>query len=76
MALFWIVHRVKGKPRVFIADASALIYARFAASFAGFEGEFVEAHALDDRTARKAPKKMIGRALTDREVRALLKRLA
>jgi hypothetical protein len=41
----------------------------------GFEGDFVEALKLDARTAKKVPKAMIGRALTDREVRALLKRM-
>ena len=36
----------------------------------------VEAHALDAKTARKVPKKMIGRALSPREVSALLDRLS
>ena len=41
MALDWIARRDKDKSRVFIADASALIFARFKASFAGFDGEFL-----------------------------------
>jgi hypothetical protein len=54
-----------------------LITARIKASIAGFdEGTFVEAHALDAKTARKVPKKMIGRALSAREVSALLNRMS
>jgi hypothetical protein len=47
------------------------------ASIAGFDdGVFVEAHMLDAKTARKVPKKMIGRVLSPREVSALLDRLS
>ena len=42
------------------------------AMIAGFAGTFVEAHALDDKTAKKIPKRMIGRALTVDEAAALL----
>ena len=41
----------------------------------GFGGEFVEAHVLDAKTAKKIPKRMIGRALTMSEASALLDRL-
>lgn len=75
MPLFWIVHEIDGKRRIFIQAASTLIYARLWASTAGFEGTFVEAHKLDQQRARKVPKAMIGRVLTDREVAALLERL-
>ena len=48
-----------------------MIFARIKAAIAGFdEGTFVEAHALDAKTARKVPKKMIGRVLSPREVSA------
>jgi hypothetical protein len=40
-----------GKRRVFVQVAGALIFARLKASPAGFEGQFVEAHALDSKTA-------------------------
>ena len=40
------------------------------------DGMFVEAHMRDAKTARKVPKKMIGRPLSPREVSALLKRLS
>ena len=76
MPLFWIVHELDGKRRIFIVQAGAPITARIKASIAGFDGTFVEAHMLDERRARKVPKKMIGRELSDHEVRALLERLA
>ena len=77
MSLFWIVHEIDGKRCVFIQEAHALIFARIKASIAGFDdGEFVEAHMLDAKTARKVPKKMIGRVLSPREVSALLDRMS
>ena len=77
MALFWIVHEIDGKRCVFIQEVGALILARLKASIAGFDdGVFVEAHALDAKTAGKVPKKMIGRVLSPREVSALLDRLS
>ena len=57
MPLFWIVHEIDGKRRIFIQDASALITARIKASIAGFDGTFVEAHTLDAARARRVPKK-------------------
>ena len=38
---------------------------------AGLEGEFIEAHMLDAKRARKIPKKMIGRVLSPSEVSPL-----
>ena len=55
--------------------AGALIVARLKASIAGFDGEFIEAHMLDAKSAKKIPKRMIGRALSLREANALLDRL-
>jgi len=70
MPLFWIVHEIDGKRRIWIQEAGALITARIKASIAGFdEGTFVEAHALD---AKNRP---IGRVLSPREVSALLNRM-
>jgi hypothetical protein len=67
--------RSDGKRRIFIGEGTALIFAQLRAAMAGFGGTFVEAHTLDERTA-KVSKAMIGRTLTDREVRALLRRIA
>jgi hypothetical protein len=73
MALYWIVHEVDGKRRIFIQEAHALIFARLKASLAGFdEGAFVEAHRLDATIAKKIPKPMVGRELSPGEVSALL----
>ena len=41
----------------------------------GSRGKFVEEHALDAKTAKKIPKRMIGRALTADEANAVLDRL-
>lgn len=62
MPLFWIVHEVEREPRVFIGEGGALVYARLEAARAGHGGTFVEAHALDAKTATKIPKSMVGRA--------------
>src|SRR5438045_541928 len=58
MPLFWIVHEVDGA-RVVMKGSGALIYARLHAARIGFTGTFVEAHALDQKTAKKLPKRMI-----------------
>ena len=75
MALFWMVHEIDGERRVSIQEGSTLNFARLDAVIAGVEGVFVGGHMLDAKTARKIPKKMIGRALTLREANALLDRL-
>jgi hypothetical protein len=51
------VHEIGGRRRVFIQEAGALIFAKLHAPFAGFDGEFIEAHQLDATQARKVPKK-------------------
>ena len=57
-----------------IREDSTLIFAKVKAAIYGFGGTFVEAHQLDASTARKVPRKMIGRALTADEAAALLDR--
>ena len=39
MALFWIVHEIDGKRRIFIQEGSTLIFARLDAAIAGFDGD-------------------------------------
>ena len=77
MPLFWIVHRVNGEPRVYITEASSPMYARLEGAKAGIlnPADFVEMHALDDATARKIPKTMRGRLLTQEEVQSWLDRM-
>ena len=55
---------------------SVLIFARLNTAIDRFGGAFVEAHALDAKTAKEIPKRMIGRARTISEVAALLDRLS
>ena len=56
--LFWIVHEVERERCVFIQEAGALIFARIRAGIAGFkDGEFLEAHALDAKMARRSRRK-------------------
>lgn len=77
MALYWIVHEIKGEKRVYIADASAGIYARLHGAIAGVldPADFVEMHTLDQATARKVPKTMRGRLLSQDDTAALLERM-
>ena len=76
MPLFWLVHEIDGERRVSIQEGSTLNFARLDAVIAGVEGVFVGGRMLDARHAKKVPKNMIGRLLTDREVRALIDRMA
>ena len=41
----------------------------------GFGGTFVEAHPLDAKTAKRIPRKLIGRTLTVDEAAAVLNEL-
>ena len=76
MALFWLVHDIDGERRVRIQEAGALIFARLHAAIDGFTGTFVEAHALDNATAAKVPRRVIGEMLNAGEAAALLDRIA
>jgi hypothetical protein len=44
--------------------------------FAGFKGEFIEAHELDAARAKKVPARMIGRSQSGPDAAELLDRLA
>lgn len=76
MPLFWLVHANKGKPSVFIVEATGGEIAMLKASIAGFgNGRPSEIHELDAKTERKVPKKMIGRVLDQKEATELLKKI-
>jgi hypothetical protein len=75
VALWWLVSKINGKRTVYIQEAGSLIHARLVASMAGFDGEFVEAHQLDAKSAKKVPKGSVGRSLSLKEAGELLKRL-
>jgi hypothetical protein len=65
--LFWLVFKTDDIS-VIIQPAGDIIAARMKAMLAGM-GLFQEGHQLDERTAKKVPKKMIGRVLSRREAR-------
>jgi hypothetical protein len=50
--------------------------ARLNAMIEGFGSKYVEAHALEAKTAKKIPKRMIGRTLTLDKAAALLDKMA
>ena len=75
MALWWLVSKIKGKRAVYIQEAGSLIHARLVALMTGFEGEFVEGHQLDAKSAKKVPKGSVGRPLSLKEAGELLKKL-
>jgi hypothetical protein len=76
MSLFWIVRDHEGIRSFFIAKANNQIFAWISSAIAGHQGGTpVETHELDEKTARKVPKKMIGRVLSGKEAKELLKRL-
>jgi hypothetical protein len=75
MPLFWIVHDVDGERRVMIREDTNVFFAQVKAAIDGFGGTFVESHQLDAATAKKIPKRMIGRALTAAEAAALLDKI-
>jgi hypothetical protein len=45
------------------------------AMLANTPGKFQEGHKLDDKTAKKVPKRLIGRVLSRKEATALLRKL-
>ncbi len=74
MALFWVAKIENGETTYFLQEASTQLYASLRASIAGQKGKPVESIELEDKTARKVPKKMIGRVLLQSEAEALLAR--
>jgi hypothetical protein len=60
------------QPTGSFCPAPDLISARMNAAIGGFGGEFVETHALDAKTAKRFPKRMIGLTLAASESAALL----
>ena len=67
VALFWVAKiNDDGETTYFLQEASTQLYASLRASIAGQKGKPVESIELDAKTARKVPKKMRARALTER----------
>ena len=75
MSLYWVTKiNDDGEMTYFLQEASTQLYASLRASIAGQKGKPVESIELDAKTARKVPKKMIGRVLSQKEAEALLAR--
>ena len=75
MSLVWVTKiNDDGETTYFLQEASTQLYASLRASIAGQKGKPVESIELDAKTARKVPKKMIGRVLSQSEAEALLAR--
>ena len=70
------MHDYEGRRIVFLQEGRDVLHARLLASIAGFEGAFVEAHTLDARTARKVPKRAIGRVMPAEEAAGVLEKMA
>ncbi len=78
MLLCWLVYRQGNAITVQIIEAYSLIEARLRADMAtlGIGAHYVEGHKLDEATAARVPKSMIGRMLTTAEAAKSLERIA
>jgi hypothetical protein len=74
-SFFWLVFKSGKDISVIIQPAGDIVTARVRAILGNVSGEFQDGHALDSKTVKKVPKKMIGRALSRKEATALLKKL-
>lgn len=76
MPLFWISGST-GKARAFmVVEAASVISARLKASIAGFADPLkAEVLPLDGKRARKVPKAMQGRLLSQKEAAELVRKL-
>jgi hypothetical protein len=72
--LFWLVFKSGDTLSVTIQPADDIITARMRAMLSGL-GTFQEGYHLDDKTAEKVPRRMIGRVLSREVATALLKKL-
>lgn len=74
--MFWLVYQTDAGTFIVLQPASDVIYARLRAALADLaEGTFIESHELETKMAKKIPKNLIGRRLTQDEALALLNRL-
>lgn len=75
MILIWLVYRdAAGRRVVMILRAGGIVLARLRAALSGLDhgNEFVEAHELDAKTAKRVPKSAIGKRLSQREAAKVL----
>jgi hypothetical protein len=73
MPLYWVCYQHNNQISIVIEPGASPIHARMRAALAGLdEGTFTEGHELDRKTAKQAPKAMIGRRLSQTEAKRLL----
>jgi hypothetical protein len=77
MSVFWLSYRVNNRRCVVIQPAISLVGARMKSALSVVDDHgFRDGHELDEKTAKRIPKEMIGRCLTMAEAIGLLERLA
>jgi hypothetical protein len=76
MSLFWLTFDTAQGRAVWIQEAHEPSMARLKASMAGAPEDFKEYLQLDEKTAKKIPKNLIGKTLKNAQANALLKKLA
>jgi hypothetical protein len=72
MSLRWVVREVDAERRFYVQEASTKMYAALKSAMAGFEGDLKEVIPLDAKTAKRIPKKAIGRARSFKEGKKLI----
>ncbi len=78
MPLYWMVYKQRNLRTVLILEGSFQGEARLRADLEtpGLDDHLVEGHELDEATAARVPKSMIGRMLTTAEAAKFLERIA
>jgi hypothetical protein len=76
VALFWVAKiNDDGETTYFLQEASTQLYASIRSAIAGHVGKPTDIIELDAKSARKVPKRMVGRVLIQKEAEALLSRM-
>jgi hypothetical protein len=73
--LFWLVFKKGKATTLFIQPSGDIVTARVRAMLANVPGKFQEGYELDDKMAKKVPKKLIAKPLDQKQANALLKKL-
>ncbi len=75
MSLWWVVRAVDGERKFFVQEASTPMYAGLRSAIAGFKGDLKEVIPLDAKTAKRIPRKSIGRVLSFKEGKRLIEKM-
>lgn len=76
MRLYWLTFATARGTEVQIREAPYMVMGAIEAAIAGQAGRYQAGLELDARTAKRIPKKMIGRGLSRKEAEQLLKKIA